>query len=98
MKIEIVDTKVDNFSGISKKTQQPFSIDSQKGYFHQEGLQYPKEMKINLQKNDQGVSVPYLVGFYELSPSSFYVDKFNNLAVNPVLVAVANSQSTKKAS
>jgi hypothetical protein len=92
MKIEIVDTVVDNFSGVSKKSGKPFSIDSQKGYFHQDGLQYPKEVKINLQKNEHGQATPYSVGFYQLSPASFYVDKFNNLAVQPVLIALPAQQ------
>ena len=80
--IEIVSTDVKSRSGTSARTGNAYSMREQIAYLHKSGEPYPEKIKINL---DDGVS-PYGVGNYNLAPSSFYVDKYDAIAVRPVLV------------
>lgn len=84
LKIEITTTAVDVKSGVSQKNK-PYEIRSQVAYLHVQGEVYPVKFSINLRD-----AQPYNKGFYSLSPDSFYVDVYQNLSVNPVLVPFVN--------
>lgn len=90
IKIEIDNPEVRTKSGVSARTGKPYTIREQKGYAYlcdREGKpnKHPSTLVITL-GDDQP---PYAPGFYTLSPSSFYTDRFDNLALSPVLVPVA---------
>lgn len=80
--IEITSTEVKSRSGTSARTGNPYSMREQFGYLHQQGQPYPTKIKIALEDNQP----PYYPGNYDLSPNSFYVDKYDGLAVRPILI------------
>ncbi len=75
VKIEIVDMALDEFSGVSKKTGNPYHIRRQVAYLHRPGQKYPVSFKIQLDERQ----VPYAPGFYSLSADSIEVDSFGAL-------------------
>jgi hypothetical protein len=81
--IEITSTEIKTRSGTSQRTGNNYSMREQVGYLHK-GEPYPEKIKITLEENQQ----PYVVGKYQLSPTSFYVDKYDAIAVRPVLVMI----------
>ena len=80
--IEIASTEIKSRSGTSARTGNTYSMREQIGYLHK-GELYPERIKITLEDNQQ----PYAIGKYQLAPSSFYVDKYDSVAVRPVLIA-----------
>lgn len=90
IKIEIDNAEVKTKSGISAKTGKPYQIREQKGYAFlcdRDGRpnKHPSSLIISL--GDE--QAPYPVGFYTVSPASFYTDRFDNLAVSLRLVPMA---------
>lgn len=81
MQIEIHKTDVDEFSGISNRTKQPFTIRKQEAWAVLPGEPYPRLIKIPLGAQQ----APYPVGKYELDSRSFEVNKFDELGLRPVL-------------
>lgn len=89
--IEIATQSVDTRSGTSKRTGQPYTIHEQEAYLHQQGKPYPTPMKLTVETNQaNGMPMAYAPGKYALSPDSFYIDRFGNLAVKPVLIQQAD--------
>ena len=89
IKIEIDKAEVRTKSGVSARTGKPYSIREQKGYVYLcdgEGRpnKHPSTLIVML-GDDQP---PYGPGFYTIAPSSFYTDRFDNLALSPVLVPI----------
>ncbi len=91
LKIEIATQAINTRNGISKRTQQPYTIHEQEAYLHQEGKPYPTPMKLNVEANEQGIPQAYAMGQYSLAPDSFYVDRYGSLACKPRLVAIAQA-------
>jgi hypothetical protein len=83
--IEIASTEIKSRSGISARTGNAYSMREQIGYLHK-GEIYPERIKITLEDNQ----TPYAIGKYDLSTASFYVDKFDAVAVRPVLIPRIN--------
>ena len=77
-RVEIKDGAVEEFSGISKKTNQPFTIRKQKGWLHNPAWEYPKEIDIPLREQ----RAPYNEGEYQVAASSFYVGRFGDLQIS----------------
>jgi Helix-destabilising protein len=80
--IEIASTDIKSRSGTSARTGNAYSMREQIGYLHKCDI-YPERIKITLEDNQ----LPYAIGTYVLAPASFYVDKFDAIAVRPVLIA-----------
>ena len=78
--IEIASTEIKSRSGTSTRTGNAYSMREQIAYLHK-GEIYPERIKITLEENQ----APYAIGQYDLAPSSFYVDKYDAIAVRPVL-------------
>lgn len=81
-KVEIKSPELKLVQGTSQKTGKAYSFHTQAAYAHVEGKAYPVEFRLTL---DNGSSA-FPVGSYTISPSSFYVDKYGNLALNPKLL------------
>lgn len=79
MKIEIDSTTVDEFAGTSKNGK-PFRIRKQTAYAHISG-KYPDKIEINLRDDQQA----YPAGQYQLASESFFVGRYGDLQVRPVL-------------
>lgn len=78
--IEIVSTQVRTRSGVSKRTGQQYSISEQAAYLHS-GQPYPTQISLTLENGQ----APYNVGNYDLHPSSYYADRYGNIAIRPIL-------------
>jgi hypothetical protein len=91
--IEIASTEIKTRNGVSQRTGNNYSMREQTGYLHKQGEPYPEKIKITLDEN----MPPYRIGTYTLAPASFYVDKYDSLAVRPVLLFQAEpSQDQSK--
>lgn len=98
IKIEIASTDVGVKSGVAVKTGKPYSIREQQAFAYvldRDGQpqKYPQAIRINL-RDDQA---PYAVGLYTVDPRSFYVDRFDNLALGLVIRAPAAPAAVKAA-
>jgi hypothetical protein len=82
MRIEIKNESLKLVQGKSSRSGKDYSFHTQSAYAHLTGKPYPVEIKLTI---DAGNSA-YKLGFYELSPESFYVDKFGNLGLSPKLI------------
>ncbi|PTT55533.1 single-stranded DNA-binding protein [Aeromonas sp. HMWF014] len=82
MKIEIVSDKVTTKSGISQRTQKPYTINKQEGFFFAEGAKYPVRFEFNLADG----ATAFAPGMYKLDESNFYVDRFGALSLSGQLV------------
>ncbi|HJV07817.1 MAG TPA: single-stranded DNA-binding protein [Chromobacteriaceae bacterium] len=86
--IEVETPNVQQREGISAKGT-PYKIRNQTCYAHTfdvetgELKKYPTEIKIRLQEDQ----LPYAAGFYMTSPASIYSDRYDALAIDPVLVS-----------
>ncbi len=89
--IEIVSTQINTRNGVSSKNGKPYSINEQVAFVHKVAGEYPDRIKINLENGQP----PYAPGNYDLSPQSYFVDRFDSLAVRPILIprAAENRQS-----
>ncbi|MHB0991636.1 MAG: single-stranded DNA-binding protein [Burkholderiales bacterium] len=97
IKIEIKSDKVEAFSGVSKKTGRPFSMNNQTGYANlidANGEVLRQAIKITLSDDQK----PYQPGFYTLAPSSFFIDSFSRLVVGRIaLLPFAQSAPARQA-
>lgn len=96
IKIEIKSDKVEAFSGISKKTGKPFSMNNQTGYANlvdANGEVLRQALKITLSDDQK----PYPVGFYTLAPSSLYIDSFSRLVVGRIALMPFQSAAVRQA-
>lgn len=82
MKIEISSAHV-NTRSFTSKAGKPITMYEQAGYIFLPNEKYPRPLKLNLDG-----PTGYAPGIYTLDPTSFYTDRYDNLAVRPVLVAV----------
>jgi hypothetical protein len=83
MKIEIVSDKVTVKSGISQRTQKPYSINKQEGFFFAAAdTKYPVRFEFNLAEG----ATAFAPGMYKLDDSNFYVDRFGSLSISGQLV------------
>lgn len=80
--IEITSTEIKTRSGTSTRTGNAYSMREQIGYLHKPAVPYPEKIKIMLEENQ----LPYNLGNYSLSSESFYVDKYDSIAVRPILI------------
>ena len=84
IKVEIINTKVEEFKGTSKKSGNDFCIRKQTAYLHSSSNPYPQKFTISL--DDQA---PYNVGFYTLSDDSFEIDRnYGGLSIKPYLIPI----------
>lgn len=74
--IEVTD-KVITKNVTRKSDGKPFSIPEQECWAHLPGQQYPTRVIRSVGNGNQ----PLHAGRYTLAPTSFYVDKFGNIAV-----------------
>ncbi|PID50320.1 MAG: DNA-binding protein [Proteobacteria bacterium] len=81
LKIEFVSEEIVEKSGTAKGNGRPYHIRTQKGYAHIPGSRYPVEIGVNLSVDQ----APFPKGFYQLQPSSFYVNKFKQLSLSSEL-------------
>lgn len=81
IRIEIESQTVATRSGVSQKTQKPYTIREQSALLFRDGEKYPERIKLTL---DDGLT-PYSVGVYSLHDSSFSVNRYDSLQVRPVL-------------
>lgn len=81
MKIEIHSNAVEEQSGISKRTGQPYSIRKQQAWVSLPGQPYPRMIKIPLGRDQ----VPYEPGNYLLDRTSFEVNRYDELGIRPSL-------------
>jgi len=93
IKVSIPVVQVRNMSGVGKTSGKAYNLDFQTVYFHTldkagKPAPFPEKVEIILEKNDQGQSIQYAVGEYQLHPSSIYVGRDGNVAVAPRLVAL----------
>lgn len=97
IKIEIKSDKVEAFSGVSKKTGRPFSMNNQTGYANlidANGEVLRQALKITLNDDQK----PYQPGMYMLAPSSLFIDSFSRLVVGRLaLLPLAQSAQVFKA-
>lgn len=90
IKIEVKSAEVRTKSGTSARTGKPYSIPEQEAYAFtadRDGKPNPYPVKVALTLQDN--QPPYSPGFYTLAPQSLYVNRFGQLEISPVLVAVA---------
>lgn len=92
MKIEIQNTDVTERSGIAKSGN-PYTIRNQKAWLHTPDKKYPVEITINLHSENVG----YAAGEYAIHPSSYYVNRFNQLTIASELKLVPVSVAQKAA-
>jgi hypothetical protein len=84
MHFEIEKADVQVKTGVSAKGKN-YSIREQTGYVQLPGQKYPQAVKVTLADDQQ----PYPPGKYQLAPESFFVGRFGDLQVRPVLQPVA---------
>jgi hypothetical protein len=90
IKIEVKSAEIYTKTGTSARTGKPYSIREQDAYAHicdRDGKPQPYPVKIKLMLGDQ--QSPHAPGNYQLSDTSFWVDRFAGLSITPVLVPLA---------
>lgn len=90
IKIEIFSTDVETKSGVSARTNKPYSIREQEAYAHvcdKDGTpcKFPVKVRLNL----EATQVAYAVGTYTLAPQSLFVDRFDNLQIGKLALRSA---------
>lgn len=95
LKIEVFSEVVDTRRGIAKGSGNPYTMHSQAAYVYLEGKPFPTEMSLNIEEIN-GVPQAYPKGVYRLGADSFFVDKYKNLQIKPVLETVI-TQAKKSA-
>lgn len=98
IRVEIKSSEIRTKSGTSARTGKPYTIREQEGWAftfdrNSNPNPYPQKLAISLGVDQQ----PYAPGNYELSPASFYLNRFNQLEVSPVLRPLAAVASSKSA-
>jgi len=87
LRFEIESQQIATRSGISSKTQKPYTIREQNALLFRDGEKYPERVKITL---DDGTT-PYPVGNYQLHDLSYSVNRYGALQVRPVLSPLAKA-------
>lgn len=90
IKIEIKSTEVFTKSGIAAKTGRPYNIREQECYAFvtdRDGKPQPYPVRARITLEDE--QAPHPVGIYHLAPQSFWINRFGQIEVKPVLVPVA---------
>lgn len=91
IKVEVKSTEVVTKSGVSARTNKPYSIREQVAVyaflFDRDGRANPYPTRVTISLRDE--QEPYPVGLYTLAPESFYVDRFNALSLGLVLRPMA---------
>lgn len=82
MKIEIASAEVTT-RNFTSKAGKPITIYEQAAYIFLPDEKYPRPLKLNLD-----TPTGYAPGVYTLSPKSFYTDRYDTLAVRPILAPV----------
>ena len=98
IKVEITDEQFELKQGTSSKTGKPYAIREQDawGYFYgPDGKPHPHPMRIRITLGDQ--QEPYKRGLYQISPASFYPDRFGQVTCRVQLVPLVASQSAPRA-
>ena len=96
IKIEIKNTKVEQFSGVGKRSGKPFTMNNQMGYVNLpdvNGEILRRSIKITLPDGQQ----PYPVGVYQLALSSLMVDSFGRLSVGRIVLEPLQVQQAVRA-
>lgn len=91
LKVTVASAALDNISGVSKISGKPYSLFKQTVYFHtvdKEGveLMFPEKGNLLVERDAQGLGIPYPVGLYDVHPSSFKLDRNGSLEVATRLV------------
>ena len=81
IKIEIHTNQVDEHSGVSRKTGNPFTIRKQEAWAQLPGQPHPLRIKIPLAREQSA----YPPGNYSLDSRSFEVNQYGELALRPSL-------------
>lgn len=77
MKIEIVSSEVFSRTVRSKKDGKDYTFYTQEAYLH-DGSTYPTRFYVHV----SGPAAAYSPGWYNLAGSSYFVDRFGNLALS----------------
>lgn len=83
--IEVENAQIVTRSGVSERTQKPYTIREQQALMFREGERYPERIKVTL---DEGMSA-YPPGRYTLSDASYTVSRFGAIQVRPLLLRLA---------
>lgn len=93
IKVEVKSTEVVTKSGVSARTNKPYSIREQVGVYaflsDRDGKPNPYPTRITISLRDE--QQPYDPGLYTVAPESFYVDRFNALSLGLVLRPLAQA-------
>lgn len=81
IRVEILSEEV-FVSRATSKDGRPLEFHKQEGFVHL-GQKYPVRARIRIEPGK-----PYAPGVYTLAPSSFWVDRYGELRLNPLLVPV----------
>lgn len=84
LKIEIHSNELNSFTWKDKSGTERTGY-KQSAYVHLPDKPFPVEIQLRV----DGPSKAFSPGVYELSPKSFWVDRFGSLSVTPSLVATA---------
>lgn len=87
--IEVENAQIVTRSGVSERTQKPYTIREQQALMFREGERYPERIKVTL---DEGMSA-YPPGRYTLSDASFTVSRYGAIQVRPLLLRIAAEKS-----
>ncbi len=95
--IEIKSTNISTRTGMSKRTNQPYTMRSQEGWalLHSSaGPQpYPTRIELNLEEGQP----PFQPGTYMLDPASLYVGQFSKLSLGRLLLSPVSAKSARAA-
>lgn len=82
-------------SGISRRTQKPYNITKQEGWFHDKKSPYPTRVEINLEDGQP----PYAPGLYTIDfTNSVFVDRYNSLSLGRLLLMRQAPKAVEKVS
>lgn len=87
--IEVENAQIVTRSGVSERTQKPYTIREQQALMFREGERYPERIKVTL---DEGTSA-YPPGRYTLSDASFTVSRYGAIQVRPLLLRIASEKA-----
>ena len=80
IRINVEDTKVDEYSGVSQKTGKPFHIRKQEAWCILPGEKKERPIFIQLEEDQE----PYQPGSYILDSSCFYIDRYDSLSLGRI--------------
>ena len=98
IKIEIKSEEFDVKSGTSNRTGKPYSMREQVGwgfFVDPKGAPYPYPQRVRLTLEEG--EAPYKPGMYQLSPTSFYPDRYDQIVCRAKLLPIAAAASARAA-